>query len=505
MKNHLRPYWNWRRNWVALFLSLAVVPVVPVVACGQSAPAEPRSRPASPGGRVLRLSLGQAVEIALQPKGNARIQIAEQLIRQAQARSSQTRAALLPDLSGSVARQSQTRNLAALGLQVQTPIPGVVIPRFVGPFSTFDARAFVSQKIFDLAAIRRFQASRAGVRLSRAEDESTRDLVSQQVGRGYLGAMRAEASLETAQANLDLARALLRLATNQKAAGTGTGIEVTRARVQLAHERQRVLAAGNERRRTHLELLKLLGLRLDTRLELTDRLAYLPAPTTGVEEALGTALESRAEWKAQQKREHQARLNHSATKMERLPSLVGFLDYGSIGLSLDEALPTRTFGVALQVPVFDGGRRDARRAESLSQLRQERIRTRDLREQIELEIRVALDSLHSAEQQVQAAQEGLELAGNELAQARRRYQAGVTNSLEVTDAQTRLVRAREDHINALFSYNLARIDLGAAMGTVRQVLQQNSSETNPAPAPPGGQGEESQAVESPGEQGESQP
>ena len=176
---------------------------------------------------------------------------------------------------------------------------------------------------------------------------------------------------------------------------------------------------------------------------------------------------------------------------------MGFLDYGSIGLSLDEALPTRTFGVALQVPVFDGGRRDARRAESWSQLRQERIRTHDLREQIELEIRVALDSLHSAEQQIEAAQEGLELAENELAQARRRYQAGVTNSLEVTDAQTRLVRACEDHINALFNYNLARIDLGAAMGTVREVLQQSSSKTNPAPAPPGSQGEESQ--------GESQP
>ena len=231
MKNHLRLpvhwgfyHWSWHWNWIALFLSLTVVPVV---AYGQSRPGEPRSRLTGPAGRLLRLSLGQAVEIALQPEGNARIQMAEQLIRQAQARSAQTRAALLPDLSGSVARQSQTRNLEALGIQVRTPIPGVLIPRFVGPFSTFDARAFVSQKIFDLAAIRRFQASRTAVRVARAEDESTRDQVSQQVGRTYLAAMRAEASLETARANLALGEALLRLAVNQKAAGTGTGIEVT--------------------------------------------------------------------------------------------------------------------------------------------------------------------------------------------------------------------------------------------------------------------------------------
>ena len=60
-------------------------------------------------------------------------------------------------------------------------------------------------------------------------------------------------------------------------------------------------------------------------------------------------------------------------------------DYGTIGSSMDNALPTRTYGVQVRVPVFDGGRRDARRAESESQYRQERTRTRDLREQVELE------------------------------------------------------------------------------------------------------------------------
>jgi outer membrane protein TolC len=93
-----------------------------------------------------------------------------------------------------------------------------------------------------------------------------------------------------------------------------------------------------------------------------------------------------------------------------------------------------------------------------------------LRDQIELEIRVAVDSLRSAEEQVQAAREGADLAENELAQARRRYQVGMTSGVEVTDAQTRLARARENLINALFNHNLARIDLATAMGTIRQAL-----------------------------------
>jgi outer membrane protein TolC len=83
---------------------------------------------------------------------------------------------------------------------------------------------------------------------------------------------------------------------------------------------------------------------------------------------------------------------------------------------------------------------------------------------------VALDALRSTEEQVRVAEEGLTLAEEEVAQAQRRYQAGVTSSLEVTDAGTRLERARENRINALVAYNAARLDLGQAMGAVRQMI-----------------------------------
>ena len=421
-------------------------------------------------GPTLQLSLKQAVEIALGPEGNARVQLAEEMIRQAQARSAQSRAALLPDFEGSVGQQNLTRNLAAFGIRIQIPVPGFHFPELVGPFNVFDARATVTQNILDFSSIRRYQASRTGVELAKSESESTRSQVTDQVARAYLAGLRAEATFETAKANVELSDALLKLALNQKAAGTGTGIEVTRSQVQLANERQRLLVAENERERAHLELLRVLGLKLKAGLELTDKLSYVSVENIGLESAIQTALQSRPELKAQQRREENARLNHSAVKMERLPSLVAVADYGSIGSSIEHAFPTRTFGASLRVPVLDGGRRDARRAESLSQYRQERIRTSDLREQIELDIRLALDALRSAEAQVKAAEEGLSLAENELAQARRRYQAGVASGLEVTDAQTRLERARENRIAALFNHNLARIDLGTATGTIQRFM-----------------------------------
>jgi outer membrane protein TolC len=176
--------------------------------------------------------------------------------------------------------------------------------------------------------------------------------------------------------------------------------------------------------------------------------------------------------KAQQQREETARLNFGAVKSERLPSVGASGDYGTIGPEIVGAHPTYTMGASLRVPVFDGGRREGRRSESFSQYRQEQIRTRDLGQQVELQVRVALESLRSAAAEVDAARDGLMLAENELAQARRRYEAGVATSVEVTDAQTRLQRARDNQVTALYDHNLARLDLATATGTIGDYVNQ---------------------------------
>ena len=419
----------------------------------------------------IELSLKRAVEVAVSPEGNTKIQLSGEALKQAQSRSAEARAALLPDLEASLTDRDQTESLAAMGIKIVVPIPNFQFPTFVGPFNTMDARATVTQSVFDFSSIKRFQASKVGVSAAKSDVDSTEEQVAAQVARAYLAAVRADADVETAQSDVTLAEAVLKQAENQKTAGTGTGIEITRAKVQLANDQQRLLVARNQRTSARLQLLRVMGLRLDTELELTDKLAYVPVDAVTMEQAKAQALKERPDLKAQQEREANARMAASATKMERLPTVAAFGDYGSIGTGFDNALPTRTYGISLRVPVFDGGRRDARRAESASQFRSEKVRTDDLKQQIELDVRLALDGLESAEQQVKVAKEGLELSENELAQARRRVDAGVAISVEVTDAQTRLERARDNQTAALYNYNVARIDLAQSMGKVRSMVQ----------------------------------
>ena len=433
--------------------------MLPLIAAAADAPA-------------LDLSLRRAVELALAPDGNTRVQLAAEMIKQSDAKVVAARAALLPNIDGAFGMRSQTVNLSSFGFSFPAGLP-FTIPTFVGPFTVFDARVTANMDVFDFATLRRYQASKQALEATKADRDSARDQVTQQVARAYLAAVRADDNVTTAKANLDLSGALLKLAQNQKDAGTGTGIDVVRAQVQQANDRQRLVVAENDRNSSYLQLSRVIGIDLGRTVALTDRMTYLPVDNLAIDGALTTAGGSREDLKAQAKRVDVARLNYSAAKMESLPTVGASGDIGPIGTNIDNARTTRTVGFSVKIPVWDSGRRASHREESLSQWKQEQIRMKDLREQVSLEVRLAADALRSADTQIAVAKEGLALSEQELAQARRRFENGVANSIEVTDAQTRLQRARDNQISALFAHNLARIDWFAAMGKIENTLGQH--------------------------------
>ena len=414
----------------------------------------------------IALSLDKSIEIALAPDGNAKVQLAAEAVRQAQARKAEAFSALLPNFDA-----AWSQDLTTFGLQIKLPIPGFAIPSFVGPVDVYDLRASGTQTVFNLSVIRKFQAAGAQASATKLDTEQARVQIAALVGKAYVNATRAENSVATAMANLELAERLLRQANTQKEAGTGTGLDITRAEVQVASERQRLIAAKEDRQTALLNLLRAMNVPLDVVVELTDPLSYKPADIPDPAKAIQAAIGNRPDLKAQTVREHSAKLSYDSARFDRLPSVGAYGDYGVIGVEPAKLRPTRTVGINVKIPVFDGGRRDAVRAEASSQLRSEAIRSHDLLKQAELEVRTAIEALRSAEEQARVSLESLTLSTKELEQAERRYRSGVASSLEVTDAQTRLSRARENKDVAVYRQRAARIDLAAALGDRSLIAQ----------------------------------
>ena len=420
----------------------------------------------------MPLSLKKAVEIALAPDGNTRVALAQEAIEQAQSQQREARSSFLPSLDGSVGERRQVNNLKAFGFSFSLPIPGFSIPTIVGPFTVFDARLTAQQSVFNFSDIHRYRAAKISALAMKTDAAAARDSASDEVARDYLTCLLADANRETARANVALSETLLELARHEKDAGTGTGIEVTRAEVQLANDRQSLIRAENDRTRATLVLLKTIGLKMDAPVDFSSKLEFKQTDAGPEAALIEEARKMRPDLKTQQQRQDAARMSLTSTKDERLPSLGAEADYGTIGSQLVGAHPTYTMGVTLRVPIFDGLRREALIGESTSQFRQQQIRTRDLEQQVELQVRTALESLRSATAEVQAARDGQTLAESELAQARRRYEAGVVTSVEVTDAQTRLQRARDNLTRALYDHNVARLDLATATGTIGEYVNQ---------------------------------
>jgi outer membrane protein TolC len=418
------------------------------------------------------LSLQKAVEIALAPDGATRARLAAEVVKQSDTRRLQARAALLPNVDGSYLYRDFTTNLQSFGIQIPafagTPI---ALPALVGPIATNDLRVSGSQSLFDLAAIRRYQAARKQLEAVRTDETETRNQVRGLVAKAYLNALRAEAALETAKANVALAERVLRQARSQKDSGTGTGIEITRAQVMLANELQRQLSAVEDRFAARLNLQRSMNVSLGEDFELTEPMQYRPAEVPPEEKAIQAARELRPLLAAQARREEGARLSYEAVKSERYPSARAIGDYGVLGRTDGALIPTRQVGISVTVPIWDGGRRDARRTEAASLMRSEELKMRDTAQQVELDVRLAVEALRTAESLVRVALEAQTQSERELEQAERRVSAGVAPSLEVTDAQARLARARETAVSAVFHQKTARIDLSVAVGNADMAIE----------------------------------
>jgi outer membrane protein TolC len=408
------------------------------------------------------LTLAQAIEEAL--KNNLQTKLARERTVESRGQRGIGLSALLPNISGAAYQMNLTANLVAQGLTAFT-FPGAPIPAFIGPYNRFDARFEVVQSLFNLESLRRYQATRYGVALA----EQQRRLAEQQIitttALGYIAVLEAGEAVSAAKANMQLAQRLLDLAVNQRNAGIATGLDVARAETRLASQQVQFAQTQTNLDTARLNLLRVIGSPLGAPLSPAESMQFAPQPPPETGEAIQQGLGDRLELRVASEQLRIAEAERKAAIAEWAPSVSAFGDYGSSGLKPNEVnLPTRSIGVRIDVPIFNGGRTRSEVQVATSRVRQAEMQLSDLRAGVEKDVRQALDNLATGEQQMRAAQKTLDLAQRELALAQDRFQNGVADNIEVTNAQTALENARLTTVFSLAQFNVARLNLASALG-----------------------------------------
>jgi outer membrane protein TolC len=413
-----------------------------------------------------RLTLQDAIQKALQ--ANLSVLVAGTRVDEAEGtRERRLAAALLPRVSAQTYANVQNRDLQAFGLS----IPGFPIPKVVGPFSNYDFRVYAQQNIVDLQSYRGLKASELAVDAGKLDDRDARDLIVRVIAGLYLNAQSAAARVEAAQSRVRDSDALLKLARDKHDTGTATGVDVLRAEVQLANDKQAVLVAENQYKQSLLSLARNLGMNPATPLELAEPLRYQPLSQPESKTLVPAALEARADYLSLDRQRQGLVEQQSANRARLYPKVSINGNFGAIGRSIGGVEPTGLIQGQIDFTVFDRDR-NGEAQELASRVKRIDDQIADLRRGIEEDLSEALLNLDSTAQQVTVAKEGQDLAQRELELSQDRFQSGTANNVEVVTAQDELARAQENYILAVSSHVDAKFALARAMGdTEKNILQ----------------------------------
>jgi len=417
-----------------------------------------------------KLSFNEAIQRGLEFNLGATGQATAVL--QARGQSKVARSNLLPNLSGAFSEHYLTTDLATTGIQsaLGNAIGGAfggrapVLPTVVGPINYYDLRATLTQNFVDLTLLNNYRSAKHTVRANEASMQDARDTVVLAVGASYLQVIAAKARVASERAQLETAEAVYKQTAERRATGLAAQLDVNQDLVRAQTERQRLATMENDLARQKINLARLTGLPPNDQYDTSDDFDYSPAPALSADDAVQQALAGRADLQAAEAQLKAAERTRAAARSERLPSLSVSADFGEIGTHFNQGRDTYTVTGTLNIPIWQGGRVGGDIAQAEAALRQRRAELADTRGRIESDVRNAYLDLEAAASQVELSKNNQQVVRENLRLTQEKFEKGVSDSVEVSQARQAVASADLDFITALFAHNLAKLNLARALG-----------------------------------------
>jgi outer membrane protein TolC len=473
-----------RTTFSALILVLLVVPASMAQSAGGSASAPSVSLPgtqspfqgSAPEGtataETLQIDFKEAIDRGL--RNNLGLLLASDQTEAARGEKWKELSELLPNIGARVQENAETESLAALGFSKLLPLlspPGSNLsgfPRVTPAFNYFDARASLSQSVFNFRNLERERAASENVKAAQFSYKDAREIVVLAVGNSYLQAIAAGARVETSEAQVKSAQALYAKAADQQKAGLSPAIDALRSQVELQTRQQQLIVARNDLAKLKLNVARIIGLPLGQEFVLTEKAPYQALAALPLDTYLQRAYAGRADYQVALAQVRAAELSRRAAAAGRYPTFDVDANLGDIGVTPSQSNGTWQVTGGVNIPIFTGNRVHGDVLQADAQLKQARSQLGDIRGRIDYEVRTALLDLNAAAEQVEVARSSVDLAEQALAQSQDRFTAGVADNLEVVQAQEAVASAHESYIQSLYAHNLSKVELAHAIGDAEE-------------------------------------
>ena len=422
-------------------------------------------------GGPLPLSLDDAISLGLQRNLRLKFQHANQ--RTVRGYRGQIANAILPDFQLRAASSTQELNLAALGFNPSKV--GPLLQQFgINPstlqtivkVNTTSAQVSLDQQIINLPDLELYRAIKPEFKAVDLNVADSNEQLVQAVTTAYLKVLADQANLANAIAQEISAKALFDQASQLDAAGVGIKLDVLRAQVEYQQRQQAHIAADAQVDKDGLQLNRIMGLPAGQELDLLDEAPYTELGDLNLEQARQTAYTHRSDLLALQQSVIVASHEVKAVRYQRLPTLAVNGFYGIVGETTGLYHGVFSAEGALQFSVFREAAQRGEQDTAEAQLQQLRDQEETLRGTIDAGIRTSLLDVDTASQLVRVARSNVDLAQQELADARDRFTSGVTDNLEVVDAEAAVTGSQAQLVSALYQFNVAKVNLARSTGVL---------------------------------------
>jgi outer membrane protein TolC len=292
----------------------------------------------------------------------------------------------------------------------------------------------------------------------------------------YRALLEAQQQLVIAQDSLERSRS--QLATNQALidAGRMAAAEIVQTQADIANQQVALLEAEQARNSAQLALLRLLAMDLHTNIAAGDPIKVEHIPID-LDRAIAMAIDNRPDYLSEKRTLEEDRLNLMVAKNNRLWTLdaLGSVQYQTFsgglapgqladGLPASVAGTSASVGFQLSIPIGDHTLAQAE-VHATTTLRTQEVQLEDLRQEIEAQVRDAVQGVELTWRRVEAARQARDLAAQTLDIEREKLKAGRTANFEVLAFETSLRAADSQALDASIAYLNAITGLDQQLGT----------------------------------------
>lgn len=431
------------------------------------------------------LTLENSMSIAFE--NNPELQMAEKELAKTKAGIWEAYSAILPTINGNVnfqhawdIQETTIPNFIKQMMGDQAP-PGM--PDYVrisfGLENTFTYGATLSQPLFlGGAGIAGIKIAYASKRAAEQNYQSTRQQLIYDVSDAFYGCLLTKELVDVTQKALEQAEANYNMVNKKYKAGTASGFDQMRAKVEVANLKPELISARNNHQLSLTRLRNILGLQKDVDFLVQGALMYEKDPygEMPLDSLQSKALKNRPEMQALMEQKYISKKSIAIARSNFLPKLFFQTDYSKMAMRNDYKFTDEDFSkgftsaISLQIPLFTGFKNLKSYQKSQLDYRIMIDTEKQVKDGITAEVEVAFNKFNEAKEKYLSAAESVDLAEESLRLATLMYEEGASTQLDVLSAQLALNRSRVNYASSIYEYQMARYQLRKVTGNLKEIL-----------------------------------